>query len=171
MNDKLGKNTWLGFFVTWELIYFVLFITTVVHNFPVNGMDKVHTSPFKLLHAVFWLREEYDKVIKKDIGSVGSGHFYLCSKGQQWEIDYSWGGRGVGLFPCRCWEYRAQLGRNHLSKCVWQRQEMRNEAHVADERTSQRLSGWGQWNLTSHSQKGSRKLQGRGKREKEKLKY
>lgn len=75
MNDKLGKNTCLGFFVTWELVCFVLFITTVVHNFLVNEMDKVHALPFKLLHAVFWLREEFDEVIKKNRGSVGLGHF------------------------------------------------------------------------------------------------
>lgn len=103
VNEKLGKNTWFGSSVAWELVYFILSFATVVRSVLVNAVEE-GTLPFKFLRAVFWLREQLAEVIKKDLGNVGLGHHLFCSVSQQSEMIYKWSDGGVSLFLHRCWD-------------------------------------------------------------------
>lgn len=146
---KIGKKKiCFGSSVTWELVYFILSFATAVHSFLVNEMEE-SILPFKLLHAVFWLREEFAEVIKKDQGNAALGHSLFCSVSQQSEMIYKWSDGGVeSTVP-------SQVAAVFLS-ARGKGKALRNEVHMAAGHTSWRLSGWRQWNQPSHSQKVKR---------------
>lgn len=85
------KKICFGSSVMWELIYLILSFATVVCSFLVDEM-KVNILPFKLLHAVFWLRKGFAGVIKKDQGNVGLVQCLFFSVSPQSGMICKWSG-------------------------------------------------------------------------------